>query len=95
MSTLEVAKAPASKGMAGMVIADSSVSYVDGTRGILEYRGHDIRQLAEHSNFEEVAYLLWNRHLPTREQLETMKAENQDCRPLPPEIITVFRHDPA
>lgn len=94
MSTVEATKAPASKGMAGMVVGDSSVSYVDGAHGILEYRGHDIRQLAEHSNFEEVAYLLWNGHLPTRAQLETMKAENRDCRPLPPEIITVLRAVP-
>ena len=59
--------------MAGLVVADSSISFVDGANGILEYRGYDIRVLAEHSTFEEVAYLLWNGHLPTAHELEEMK----------------------
>jgi citrate synthase len=94
VTSAEATKAVASKGMAGMVVADSSVSFVDGTAGILEYRGHDIRQLAEHSNFEEVAYLLWNSHLPTAEELEAMRVQSRKCRPLPPEIITVLRAVP-
>jgi len=86
--------APAAKGMAGMVISDSSISFVDGAAGILEYRGHDIRQLAEHSSFEEVAYLLWNGHLPTAAELEEMRMESRSCRPLPGEIVTILRQLP-
>ena len=76
-TTAEAAKPAASKGggMAGMVVAESRISFVDGAAGILEYRGYDIRVLAENSTFEEVAYLLWNDHLPTAPQLEEMKRQ--------------------
>ncbi len=46
----------------------SSVTYIDGDKGILEYRGYPIEQLAEKSTYLEVAYLLIHGELPTREQ---------------------------
>lgn len=46
----------------------SSVTYIDGEKGILEYRGYPIEQLAESSTFLEVAYLLIHGELPTKEQ---------------------------
>ncbi|HEY0240725.1 MAG TPA: citrate/2-methylcitrate synthase, partial [Friedmanniella sp.] len=48
----------------------SAVTYIDGDAGILEYRGYPIEQLAEHSTFLEVAYLLLNGELPTESELE-------------------------
>ncbi|MGB9012761.1 MAG: citrate/2-methylcitrate synthase, partial [Aeromicrobium sp.] len=48
----------------------SAVTYIDGDKGILEYRGYPIEQLAEHSTFLEVAYLLIHGELPTQEQHE-------------------------
>ncbi len=48
----------------------SAITYIDGERGILEYRGYPIEQLAEHSTFLEVAYLLLHGELPTQAQLE-------------------------
>ncbi|MGI3786634.1 MAG: citrate/2-methylcitrate synthase, partial [Janthinobacterium lividum] len=48
----------------------SAVTYIDGDAGILEYRGYPIEQLAEHSTFLEVAYLLLNGELPNSEELE-------------------------
>ena len=48
----------------------SAITYIDGEKGILEYRGYPIEQLAEHSNFLEVAYLLIHGDLPTREQYD-------------------------
>ncbi|HYE13089.1 MAG TPA: citrate synthase, partial [Pyrinomonadaceae bacterium] len=47
----------------------STITYIDGDRGILEYRGYPIEQLAEHSTYLEVAYLLLYGELPTAEQL--------------------------
>ena len=47
----------------------SSITYIDGDAGILEYRGYPIEQLAESSTFLEVAYLLLNGELPTSDQL--------------------------
>ncbi len=49
----------------------SSITYIDGDQGILEYRGYPIDQLAEHSTFLEVAYLLIHGQLPDRQQYDT------------------------
>lgn len=47
----------------------SKISYIDGDKGILEYRGYPIEQLAEHSSFLEVAFLVIYGELPTAKQL--------------------------
>ena len=48
----------------------SSITYIDGDRGILQHRGYSIEQLCEQSSYLEVAYLLIHGELPTRSQLE-------------------------
>jgi citrate synthase len=48
----------------------SSITFIDGDKGILEYRGYPIEQLAERSNYLEVAYLLIHGELPTEAQLD-------------------------
>ena len=48
----------------------SAITFIDGDRGILEYRGYPIEQLAEKSSYLEVAYLLIHGELPTQQQLE-------------------------
>jgi citrate synthase len=53
----------------------SAITFLDGERGILRYRGYHIEQLAEHSSFLEVAYLLIWGELPTREQLDRFTGE--------------------
>ncbi len=53
----------------------SAVTYIDGDKGILEYRGYPIEQLAEKSNFLEVAYLLLKGELPTSSQLSAWENE--------------------
>ncbi len=47
----------------------SKITFVDGERGILRYRGIPVEQLAEHSTFKETAYLLINGALPTQQEL--------------------------
>ncbi len=59
-----------SPGLAGIPVAESSVSYVDGQVGHLEYRGIDIEKVAENSTFEETSFLLLHGHLPTTEELD-------------------------
>jgi len=49
---------------------ESDITYIDGEQGILMYRGYPVEQLAAHSNFIEVAYLLLNGELPTTDQLQ-------------------------
>ena len=53
----------------------SSITYLDGTNGVLEYRGYPIEQLAEHSTYLEVAYLLIHGELPTAAKLEEWQFE--------------------
>ena len=48
----------------------SDITFIDGEKGILMYRGYPVGQLAAHSNFIEVCYLLLNGELPTKSQLE-------------------------
>jgi citrate synthase len=53
----------------------SAITFLDGEEGVLRYRGYPIEQLAEHSTFLEVAYLLIWGDLPTREQLDRFVTE--------------------
>ena len=48
----------------------SDITFIDGEEGVLMYRGYPVEQLAEHSNFIEVCYLLLYGELPTKEELE-------------------------
>ena len=57
-------------GFAATASCTSDITFIDGGKGILLYRGYPVDQLAEHSNFTEVCYLLLNGELPTPEQLQ-------------------------
>lgn len=56
-------------GYANTASCESSITFMEGEKGILRYRGIPVEQLAEHSTFRETAYLLINGKLPTREEL--------------------------
>lgn len=84
----------ASEGLRGVVAAQSSIGDVDGINGVLIYQGYDIHDLAEHSTFEEVIYLLWNGRLPNKEELErhvTLLRENYEVAP---EVIALMKQFP-
>lgn len=51
----------------------SNITFIDGDKGVLQYRGYPIEQLAENSTFLEVAYLLLNGELPDSKQLESFE----------------------
>lgn len=57
-------------GYLNTAVCRSSISYIDGEKGILRYRGYDIADLAEQSSFLEVAYLLIFGQLPNQSQFE-------------------------
>jgi citrate synthase len=74
----------------------SAITYIDGEAGVLEYRGYPIEQLCEQASYLEVAYLIVNGELPTRDQLDqwvhdvtihTFVHENIK------EFLQGFRHD--
>ena len=53
----------------------SSITFLDGERGVLRYRGYSIEELAQHSSFLEVSYLLINGQLPNVNELHNFKSE--------------------
>ena len=62
-------------GLDGVIATESSISDIDGERGILSYRGYSIEELAEKSTFEETAFLLLTGELPTKTELENFKSD--------------------
>ncbi|MFQ5569701.1 MAG: citrate synthase [Rhodothermales bacterium] len=82
------------RGLEGVIALDSELSFIDGRQGELIYRGYDIYDLAEHTSFEEVAYLLWNGTLPTRRQLDELNQHLCAERTLPPMVLDLLRLTP-
>ena len=89
-----MATAVATKGLEGIVATSSSICWIDGEAGVLAYRGIDIHQLAEQSNFEETTYLLWNGRLPKAAELDAFRKELAKARVLDPKIIELLRTFP-
>jgi citrate synthase len=82
-------------GLRGVKVADTRISHVDGTNGVLVYRGYRIEELAQNSTFEETAYLLHYDSLPTKHQLDGFTAELRKARTLPGFVIDALRRIPA
>jgi len=92
MSSLTTTHAP--KGLEGVVATTSKICYIDGERGVLAYRGIDIHDLADHSNFEETCYLLWFGRLPTRGELKELHERLAEERKLDASVINLLRSAP-
>jgi citrate synthase len=82
------------KGLEGIVATTSSICYIDGDRGVLAYRGIDVHELADHSNFEETSYLLWFGRLPNSSELKDLQQRLAKERHLDPAIIEFLRSVP-
>jgi len=82
------------KGLEGVIVDTSGICRIDGDAGRLIYRGYDIHDLASNSIFEEVAYLLWNGELPTREELERLKKQLSFERTIPDSLKRSLRELP-
>ncbi|MDA8098635.1 MAG: citrate synthase [Nitrospiraceae bacterium] len=70
-------------GLRSVPVADTRISDVDGTNGILIYRGYRIEDLAKNSTYEETAYLLLHDALPNEEQLADFRKNLEEARELP------------
>jgi citrate synthase len=92
MSSVTGLHAP--KGLEGVVATTSSICYIDGEQGVLAYRGYDIHDLADHSTFEEVCYLLWFGRLPQADELKQLKRRMAEERKLDASIIDRLRDVP-
>jgi citrate synthase len=82
------------KGLANTIAEESQMSFIDGQAGILEYVGIEIDALARNSTFEEVVYLLWNRRLPTRAELDAFTKRIRAEYDLPEPMWDMVRQMP-
>src|SRR5690242_21882581 len=94
MSNGKESTGAAAAGLRGVVAAQSSIGDVNGEQGILIYQGYDIRDLAEHSTFEEVVFLLWNGRLPKADELESLTKEIRANYAIPAEIVAGMKYMP-
>src|SRR5688572_9164948 len=82
-------------GLEDVVVAPSSICDVNGRTGQLIYRGYDIRDLVQHTTFEEVVYLLWDEDLPNRAQLDELNAQLRGSRALPSAVLEFMKGLPT
>jgi citrate synthase len=80
-----------SPGLVGIIATESSVSNINGGKGILSYRGYSIEVLAKKSTFEETSYLLLFGELPTKDQLRDFTNKVTQFRVLPDELIIILK----
>ena len=85
----------AAEGLRGVVAAQSAIGDVNGEQGILIYQGYDIHDLAEHSTFEEVIFLLWNGRLPSTDELAELEGRLRNNYEVPPAVIELMKQFPA
>jgi citrate synthase len=81
-------------GLAGIPAARSRIGLIDGTAGKLMYRGYPIEQLAEHSTYEEVAFLLLKGKLPNQTELDEFIGKLRNHRRLKFRIINLLKNLP-
>ncbi|MHB1434917.1 MAG: citrate/2-methylcitrate synthase [Thermoplasmata archaeon] len=82
------------RGLEDVVALESRICFIDGREGRLIYRGYDIRELAERSSFEEVAYLMWYGRLPTHAQLAELQNQLVRLRVLPKAVVELIERIP-
>ena len=83
-----------SPGLVGIIATESSVSNINGKKGILSYRGYSIEELAQKSTFEETSYLLLFGELPTSDQLTEFTDRVTEYRELPMELVSILKSLP-
>ncbi|HYE63053.1 MAG TPA: citrate/2-methylcitrate synthase [Phycisphaerales bacterium] len=79
-----------SKGLEGVVAAETRMSFIDGEKGVLEYVGIPIGELASNSTFEETVFLLWNTRLPKREELTAFNSAIRGRYEMPAKIESLL-----
>ena len=81
----------ASRGLEGVVAAQTRMSHVDGQNGVLLIGGYSVEDLASHATFEAAAHLLWRGRLPDRVELRELTQQMAGLRQLSPLTLDVLR----
>ncbi len=91
MSQAQVTQPTYVKGLENVIANQTQLCFIDGKRSKLLYLGYDIADLAEHSNFEEVAFLLWNYRLPKKDEYDEFVKAIRSEYEIPEQLITVMK----
>lgn len=83
-----------SKGLEGIVAAETRIGDVRGQEGVLLYCGYDINELAGKITFEECVHLLWHNRLPTQTELDKLTTALRAERELPQGVIDFLKAAP-
>src|SRR5579864_7347811 len=78
-------------GLEGVLACESSVCFIDGQAGILEYRGYNIHDIAEQLAFEDLVYLLWENRLPTAAESIHFRQELASLRSPDAAVVEALR----
>src|SRR5918992_6365043 len=78
-------------GLEDVVVSTSEICYIDGREGRLLYRGFDVDDLAQQSTFEEVVFLLWQGHLPSKKELTDHQKALATSRKIHPKVLAMLR----
>lgn len=81
-------------GLEDVVVAQSSICFIDGKRGQLVYRGYDIDDLARNASFEEVAFLLWQGDLPSQSELTSLQHDLGEAMHFPTHLLELLHELP-
>ncbi len=82
-------------GLRGVTVADTKISFIDGEKGVLIYRGYRVEELAEKSSFPETAYLLLNGSLPNASELEAFSSQVAGAREVPDFVFHSLKRWPG
>jgi len=82
-------------GLAGVAATESEISYIDGNKGELTYRGYNIMELAEYSSFEETTLLLLFGNLPNATELADFESKLRDARRVKYNLREIMKNLPA
>lgn len=82
-------------GLRNIEVADTKICSIDGENGKLIYRGYDILDLANHSTYEETAFLLLFGDLPVKEELDVFNSKLTEARRIPESVTKNMKNKPV
>ena len=93
MADVTIYEGALDKGLEGVVACTTAVSFIVGNN--LNYWGYTIDDLAQHSTFEEVVFLLWNNRMPNKSELAKLTEDLNTNMTLSPELVAVLKTLPT
>ncbi|MFA5975083.1 MAG: citrate synthase [Elusimicrobiota bacterium] len=81
-------------GLEDVVVTTSTITFIDGEKGILRYRGYDVNELAKKSTYEEVAFLLLHGQLPQEAPLRAFEKMLRANRAIPEGLVRILKAVP-